>query len=584
MDLDRELERYKKKDIYPFHMPGHKRKGPAPYDTDITEIDGFDDLHAPEGMILSLQRSAARLYGAGEAFLLVNGSTAGNLAAIYAGVSRGGRMLMARNCHKSVYHGAILRQAKVSYLYPEYYRSEKSSHLIAGKVDPEEIRKHLSSVPVSDEKKYEAVVITSPTYEGVISDIASIAKVCHEFGAALIVDAAHGAHYGFFSEDSFGENPVAQGADAVIVSLHKTLPSLTQTALLLLSKDSPIDPDKVFQALHMFQTSSPSYVLMASVSRCMRFMQEKGRTAFLRYKRDLIAFYEECKGLSEISLLPMLNDRDPSKIVILCGKDTMLTNSGEAHGNGAEQMPAERKTTEKKLRDQMPPEAKLTEKTISETNLTEKKRTKEKPGEEKRTGEKPGKQKLTGKRLSEILREDYGIELEMASFSYALAMSSVCDTKADLDRLRDALYSIDRRIASGKLDPCLSTESVKYDRKFDASEHRQEEGEASSEEYMENTEQNRKLKHSFRGISGDFRFKKRYELWEALEMPAELMDHQSAIGKTAASFISIYPPGIPIICPGEILEADDILLLKSAFNTGLTVTGIEDGRIRVLKE
>ena len=121
--LTDELLRYAGEGVYPYHMPGHKRRSCGTlsedfYRMDITEIDGFDNLHQPEGMIAELQRAAARLYGAEESFYLINGSTCGILSAVSAALSEGGHILMARNCHKSAYHGVYLRNLKVTYLYP----------------------------------------------------------------------------------------------------------------------------------------------------------------------------------------------------------------------------------------------------------------------------------------------------------------------------------------------------------------------------------------------------------------------------------------------------------------------------------
>ena len=249
------LEEYSQSDYYPLHMPGHKRNISHfgdPFRLDITEIDGFDNLHHAEGVLLEAQQRAAALYGAEESFYLINGSTCGILAAISACTKRGGRILMGRNCHKAAYHGVFLNGLKAAYLYPEtdFVRG------INGAVTPETVRKALR------EQHPEAVFLTSPTYDGVVSDIRSIAEIVHKAGAILIVDEAHGAH--FAMSPYFPESALSCGADLVINSLHKTMPSLTQTALLHV-QGKRVDRERLKMYLGIYQSSSPSYVLMAGM-------------------------------------------------------------------------------------------------------------------------------------------------------------------------------------------------------------------------------------------------------------------------------------------------------------------------------
>ena len=212
--LEQKLNELEQSDIYPFHMPGHKRAFlpfANPYAIDITEIEGFDNLHHATGILQEAQQKAADLYGAQKTYYLVNGSTCGLLAAISAAVPRGGKILVARNCHKAVYHAMYLRQLVPVYLYPE-----DTAYGIQGQVTPQMVQKQLKQTP-----DIRAVVITSPTYDGVVSDIQSIADIVHAYGIPLIVDEAHGAHFGFSPE--FPENATRLGADAVIMSVHLSL-------------------------------------------------------------------------------------------------------------------------------------------------------------------------------------------------------------------------------------------------------------------------------------------------------------------------------------------------------------------------
>jgi len=256
-DLYSKLMAYGNSDVYPFHMPGHKRnkKFDEFYKMDITEIEGFDNLHHPESIILEAEQRAAHLFGAEETFFLVNGSTSGILAAISSISKEGSTVLVARNSHKSVYHGIYLNNLKVTYLIPDVIEEFD----INGGIDPEEVR-----ICMEHNKEIAGVIITSPTYDGVVSDIRKIADIVHEYGIPLIVDEAHGAHFPLWDEAP--ESAISCGADMVIHSLHKTLPSLTQTALLHVNGNI-VDRDKIRRFLGIYQSSSPSYVLMASIDR-----------------------------------------------------------------------------------------------------------------------------------------------------------------------------------------------------------------------------------------------------------------------------------------------------------------------------
>ena len=260
------LKEYGRSDYYGFHMPGHKRNltllGEAfPYGIDITEIDGFDDLHHAEGILKSAQERAARVYHGEETHFLINGSSVGILSAIAGVTRRGDTILVARNCHKSVYHAIEMNGLNPVYLTPGFHTSVQMNT----EISPQAVRKALTENP-----KIRAVVIVSPTYDGVVSDVEAIAEAVHEKGIPIIVDEAHGAHFGF--HPYFPENANKKGADIVIHSLHKTLPSLTQTALLHMNGNF-VNRGKVRRYLHMLQSSSPSYVLMASIDFCVDLLE-----------------------------------------------------------------------------------------------------------------------------------------------------------------------------------------------------------------------------------------------------------------------------------------------------------------------
>ena len=272
-----ELKDYYGKGLYPCHMPGHKRHAfdHIPGDIakiDLTEVEGADDLHDPSGIILEAERFAALQLGADESFFLINGSTAGILAAISACTDKGGRIVMVRNSHKSAYNAVYLRELDPVYIFPEVMETP----CIVEAVRPEEVRKTLDENP-----GVQAVFIVSPTYEGRLADIAAIADIVHERGIPLIVDEAHGAHLSF--DEGNLSDAIRRGADIAVQSVHKTLPAPTQTAILSV-KGGLVDRKKLRRFLSVYQSSSPSYPLMSMIDGCIRYMADN---------RDLVPAFKD---------------------------------------------------------------------------------------------------------------------------------------------------------------------------------------------------------------------------------------------------------------------------------------------------
>lgn len=282
------LKEYREEGRIPFHMPGHKGSDRYSYLTglgaamDITEIDGFDNLHDPSGVLLEGMELLSRVYGSRRSFYLINGSTGGLLAAVRCAVPFGGTVIMARNCHKAVYNAVELVGAKPVYIDPP-----SDGHFgFCLDLDPCAAASLLDAHPHAS-----ALIVTSPTYDGVVSDISALSEVCHRRGIPLIVDEAHGAHLGFLDEKA--ESAVRCGADIVIQSFHKTLPSLTQTAVAHIG-GTLIDADRFAAELAVFETSSPSYLLMASLDGCTRLLADEGeRDSLFRRWRQVIEYAEE---------------------------------------------------------------------------------------------------------------------------------------------------------------------------------------------------------------------------------------------------------------------------------------------------
>lgn len=375
--LKDKLTAYSESGIYPFHMPGHKRYTEGMPDwnlwqIDMTEVEGTDNLHHAEGILKEAMERAAGLTGADRSYFLINGSTGGILSAIACCVKPGDTVLVARNCHKSVYHAIFLHQLKAVYIQPEWIEE----YHMSGGIEPRRVEQLLEEYP-----QIRAVVLTSPTYEGMVSDIGRIAELAHKRGIPLIVDEAHGAHFNG-KEKWFPVSAVRKGADIVIQSTHKTLPALTQTGMLHL-KGSLVNRERLEQFLAIYQTSSPSYVLMASIDYAVAFL-DKEREAMDAYGKRLLQVREEIGRLAHIAIpgrelvgKSAVYDVDNSKLILKpCGKN----HDGEM---------------------------------------------------------------MTGKELYEKLRLTYGLQCEMALESYALAMTSVMDTEEGYDRLLRALKEID---------------------------------------------------------------------------------------------------------------------------------------------
>ena len=258
MQLIKTLKENRDSGVYPFHMPGHKRMLAGDdllgriYGIDITETEGFDDLHNARGIIREAEDRAAALFRSDETHFLVNGSTCGILAAITGSVTSGDSLVIASNCHRSVFNGLMLSGAKPYIITPD----PEAYFEISGGVSALSVER---AIDEADGKRV-AVVITSPTYEGITSDVEAIAGVCRKKGAVLIVDSAHGSHFGL--SDDFPKSAVASGADVVITSVHKTLPAMTQTALIHINKDCP-SKERIRKMLPVYMTSSPSYVCAA---------------------------------------------------------------------------------------------------------------------------------------------------------------------------------------------------------------------------------------------------------------------------------------------------------------------------------
>lgn len=443
----------------PFHMPGHKMGRGIPEDflknvarIDVTEIPGTDNLHWPEGVIDEAQKLASRVFGADRTFFLVNGSTCGIQSMILSICRPGDKLVVGRDCHKSVINGMILGDIHPIYIKPGFNRNFGIPEVIS----PSDVEHALRENP--DAK---GVLITRPNYFGVCSDIGHIAEITHSHGKILAVDEAHGAHLRFNSR--LPVSALEAGADICVQSAHKTLPAFTQGAYLHV-KSGKLDIDRLRFYLSALQTSSPSYVIMASLDISREIMEECGQR-YLDAMLDNIQWFENKAGADKnLRVLKSSDissgDKDKTRIVI----------NSRYMG-------------------------------------------------------------ITGYELEKTLREEYNIQVEMSNFYNVICIATIADRKESF----------------GKLYNALSQLSKKHNTKNPLDDI-----------YIKDFEIPRQ------GV----------ELRDILKFEGCTVKLNNAAGRISRNIITPYPPGTPLICPGEVITQDAIDYIRSIIALGGSVVGI----------
>ncbi|KAL1568143.1 arginine decarboxylase-like [Salvia divinorum] len=293
-----------------FHFPGHNRGhaapssltrliGARPFLHDLPELPELDNLFAPEGPILEAQKQAAELFGASETWFLVGGSTCGVQAAIMATCSPGDVLFLPRNSHISAISAMVLSGVVPKYIVPEY----DPEWDIAGGITPSQVEKAIKELEMEGLKPA-AVFVVSPSYHGVCSDIGAISELCHKNDIPVIVDEAHGAHFGFHQH--LPTSALAQEADIVVQSTHKVLCSLTQSSMLHLSSNL-IDRERICRCLQMLQSSSPSYLLLASLDAATAQLSDSKGTIFNEAIELAVETRRMIKQIHGISLFDTVN-------------------------------------------------------------------------------------------------------------------------------------------------------------------------------------------------------------------------------------------------------------------------------------
>lgn len=426
-------------------------------DCDVTEIPGADNLFQAEGIIKEVQEKYAQLYEVKNSYLLINGTSGGIIASILASVPRGKKLIMARNCHKSVFNALTLGNIQPVYAYPEIIEE----YGISGKINENEIAGLLDENP-----DVHAVILPSPNYYGICSDVEKIAEVVHRKGRVLIIDQAHGAHLKFFSHHKISDLPRSAeelGADLVVNSIHKTLASFTQSAVLNLNSDR-VDRYVLEDKLQAIQSTSPSYLLMSSLDINASILEEHGAELMARWKEGLEYFYGEAADIDGLKVMSRIAGLDKTKINL--DMSALGISGGEL----------------------------------------------------------------------EILLMEHGIYSELITGNILMCMSGIGNTKKDFEKLIQAL----REIASGR----------------------------SREKESDRTAVQKNPQSSI----GAFAKSEISEIPE-IKTRVPLADSEGLI---CASSVIPYPPGIPLVCPGEKFTGELIRYIQFLREHGEKVIGLNE--------
>lgn len=513
----KELESEKR---IPFHMPGHKRSDMGAFfgveKMDITEITDYDNLHEPEGIIRESMDAVKDIFKSKESWYLVGGSTLGILVSISSVCRQGDKVLIGRNCHKAVYNCIRLLQLETVYCYAD----------ISAEYDIcEDMKSEVVEGKLKENPDIKAVILTSPTYEGVVSDIAGIKEVIRPYGIPLIVDEAHGAHLIF--HEYFPESAVQCGADLIIQSTHKTLPSFTQTAVLHLCSDI-VTKEQVEEMIDIYETSSPSYLLMASAEYGIMYMKEK-QEQLAEYVDNLKNFRRKCEQLKKLSLLSQ------EKLKCFAYDNGKLVFSVKDCG-------------------------------------------------------------INGKELFQLLYEKYHIELEMENLTYGIAMTSICDKREHFDELWKAISEIDEMCEKRqKQNQSLNKTEIDIQNKDKVKTGIYNKDKQKIETKIHNKHKVRQEKEAqnviIKKMQAENQIKgetiyppKVIESWQCRGKEMETVGLADSIGRVSGKSVMIYPPGVPILVPGEKILKETVENISQYLYNGYNVLGLSKEKIIVLRD
>ena len=464
------LEQFRRMRIVPFDVPGHKRGRGNPelsellgdrcVNIDVNSMKPLDNLCHPVSVIKAAEELAAEAFGSAHAFLMVGGTTSAVQSMALACCKKGDKIIMPRNVHRSIINALVLCGARPVYVNPDVDR-----HLgISLGMKVEQVEQ-----AIRDNPDAVAVFVNNPTYYGICSDLRTIVEAAHSHGMKVLVDEAHGTH--FYFGESFPVTAMAAGADMASVSMHKSGGSLTQSSLLLVGKD--MHPGYVRQIINLTQTTSASYLLLASLDISRRNLALRGREAFARVA-ELAEYARE--EINRIGGYYAFGDELVNRDSVYAFDPTKLSVHTLDIG-------------------------------------------------------------LAGIEVYDILRDEYDIQIEFGDLGNMLAYLSIGDRKQEVERLVSALADIKRRYQKDKTG-MLSQEYIPP--------------------RVVMTPQ------------------------ESFYAPKEQLPIQEAEGRICSEFVMCYPPGIPILAPGEEITDEIIEYILYAKEKGCSMTGPEDEKIEKL--
>lgn len=452
MNLNKLIEKFKAKKRILFTTPSHnqgefiaprnkKLLGEKIFQADYSEIEDFDNLADPQGIILRSQLNASTIYESKYTFYLTNGSTSGIIASMLAILEQNDKVLIARNCHKCVYNALVLTGAYPIWLMPDF----NEEWGIFKPIKAEQVEKKLMQ-----DESIKALVITNPSYEGAISNIQKISDVCKKYNVKLIVDEAHGSLWSF--DGSIGTPAIYEGADISVQSLHKTAGALNPSAVLHINKESSIGVERIQESLNILNTTSPSYPILANIEATIDFLNsKKGKKKIFELTNALVKFKKSLQKYNNIEIFSSNNDI--TKILI------------KIEG-------------------------------------------------------------ISGYALSSILFNKYKIEDELSNNLSVLFLTGIGTTQKKLDKLKKALIKISKKVSEGKFK--------------------------SEDDY--------KKSPTYPAPQVVFSPRRVYS------QSYKLLKPQEAIGGISQELIISYPPGIPILIPGEVIKEEHSELLSDYYN------------------
>ncbi len=464
----------------PFYTPGHKcgqsiaaplkdLLGEQVFRADLPELPELDNLFAPESVILAAQELAAAAFGADRTWFLANGSTSGVIAAILATCNPGDSILLPRTVHQSAISGLILSGAVPVFITPDYDPALDIAHCIT----PEAVKLALTRHPHA-----KAVLMVSPTYYGACGDVSAIAQIAHEYGIPLIVDEAHGAHFAFHA--NLPPSALQSGADGAVQSTHKTLSALTQAAMVHVQGDL-IDRDRLSKSLALVQSTSPSYLLLASLDAARWQMATQGQ-ALMTHTLHLAA--EARSRISQIAPLTALSHHHATTPGFVDFDSTRLTV------------------------------------TVSKLGID-------------------------GFAADEILNTQLSVTAEFPSLQHLTFIISLGNTEADIAQLIRGFEKLAK----------------------------QQRGGWSAASGVRSAEFFAPVSYALPSLSP------RDAFWAATETVAIAQ----AINRISAELLCPYPPGIPVLIPGEVVTDSAIAHLQTILASGGMISGCADPSLATLK-